>query len=71
MALIVMAYYFTTTGKWGPHTKIDEVTNIIGSILVGVNVYHTGAWPAFTLQVIWATVALWSLAKKWWQRESR
>lgn len=64
MALIVMTYYFTTTGKWGPHTKRDEVCNIIGSILVGVSVYHIGAWPAFTLQVVWAAVALWSLTQK-------
>lgn len=64
MTLIVVTYYFVTTGKWGPHTKIDEVMNIIGSILVGISVYHSGAWPAFTLQVVWAAVAIWSLTKK-------
>ena len=71
MAMIVVTYYFVTTGKWGPHTKIDEVMNIIGSILVGVNVYHAGAWPAFALQVIWAAVALWSLAQKSQPEEPR
>lgn len=64
MILIVVSYYFVTVGRWGTHTKIDKVLNIIGSILVGINVYHNGAWPAFTLQVVWATVALFALAKK-------
>ena len=64
MTLIVVTYYFVTTGKWGPHTKIDEVMNIVGSVLVGASVYHTGAWPAFTLQVVWIVVALWSLSGK-------
>lgn len=64
MVLIVVTYYFVTTGRWGTHTKIDEVLNIIGSILVGISVYHTKSWPVFTLQVIWAVVAIVSLINK-------
>lgn len=64
MVLIVVTYYFVTTGKWGPHTKIDEILNIVGSLLVGASVYHTGAWAAFTLQVVWILVALLSLSGK-------
>ncbi len=64
MAIIVVTYYFVTSGKWGPHTKIDEVMNITGSVLVGINVYHTATWPAFTLQIIWIFVAMLSLSGK-------
>ncbi len=68
MTFIVISYCFVTTGRWGTHTKIDEVFNIIGSIMVGINVFHFEAWPAFTLQVVWAVVAIGSLTKKFLQR---
>ncbi len=29
------------------------------------DVYHNGAWPAFTLNVAWGTIALWNLSRKW------
>ena len=64
MVLIVVTYYFVTTGRWGTHTKIDEVLNIAGAILIGVSVYHTRSWPVLALQVIWAVVAIVSLLKK-------
>ena len=64
MVLIVTTYYFVTTGRWGTHTKIDELLNILGSILVGVSVFHAKSWPAFTLQVVWALVAIVSLIRK-------
>lgn len=63
MAIIVMTYYYVTTGVWGVHTRKDELFNIIGSTLVGINVYHAHAWPAFTLQVVWVAIALISIAK--------
>ena len=64
MVLIVVTYYFVTTGRWGTRTKIDEVLNILGSILIGISVFHTKSWPAFTLEVVWALVAIVSLIKK-------
>ena len=64
MALIVVTYYFVTKGRWGTHTRIDEMCNIAGSILIGISVYHTKSWSVFALQVIWAIVAIASLLRK-------
>lgn len=64
IVFVVTSYYFVTVGRWGTHTKIDEVFNIIASILVGVNVYHSSVWPAFTLQIVWASIAAMSLIRK-------
>lgn len=65
MIVVLTTYYFVTIGRWGPRTRIDEAMNIVGSFLIGANVYHYGAWPAFTLNVAWGTIALWNLSRKW------
>jgi uncharacterized membrane protein len=64
MAIILTTYYQVTVGRWGTRTKIDEVANLVGSVLIAVNVYHYGAWPAFALNVAWGAIALLNLAKK-------
>jgi len=37
--------------------------NLFGAIGVGANVLYQHAWPSFTLQIIWAVIAIFSLIK--------
>jgi hypothetical protein len=55
--LIVWAYYLVSNKKIDPVGEYYQWLNLIGALGVGVNVFHQKAWPAFTLEVIWAGIA--------------
>jgi len=62
MALIVGAY-FLNSYAFIPSTGVLYLTmNLVGSVLVGIDVYTKRAWSAVTLQVIWILISLSALA---------
>ncbi len=44
-------------------SKSYQLLNLFGAIFIGVSVFYKTAWPAFTLQIIWALIAIYSLLK--------
>lgn len=57
-ALIVGAYALVSSGKvHGKHPAYQGM-NLLGSLLLGVDVWLAGSMPAVALQVVWATIAL-------------
>ncbi len=61
--LIVAAYFLVSTNRISATSKNYQLLNFFGAIAVGVNVFYQSAWPAFTLQVVWAIIAVFSLLK--------
>ena len=63
MILIVLAYFLVSTGKINSSNRNYQFLNLFGAIFVGINVFYQSAWPAFTLQVVWVMIAIFSLVK--------
>jgi hypothetical protein len=61
--LIIFAYFSISSGRLNATSKKYQLLNLIGAIFVGLNVFHQNAWPAFTLQIVWAIIAIISLVK--------
>ena len=61
--LVVLAYFLVETKKNEAKSKSYQFLNLFGAIGVGMNVFYYHAWPSFTLQIIWAVIALFSLVK--------
>ena len=61
--LIVLAYFLVSNNKVKPNSKGYQFMNLFGAIFIRVSVFYKTAWPAFTLQMIWALIAIYSLLK--------
>ncbi len=61
--LIVLAYFLVSNNKISATDRRYQLLNLFGAIFVGVNVFQQSAWPAFTLQVVWSLIAIFSLIK--------
>ena len=61
--LIVIAYYLVSANKIPVTDKNYQWLNLVGSVLLGVNVLYRQAWPAFALEVVWGVIAIMALAK--------
>lgn len=64
-AFILIAYlslvYFKQITE---DSKSYQLLNLFGAILIGISVFYKTAWPAFTLQIAWALIAIFSLIRK-------
>ena len=66
-ALIVYAYFSVSRGKLKFDQPCFQWLNLIGSVGIAFNVFAKKAWPAFTLEIVWASIAsvmLYNIAKK-------
>lgn len=62
MSLIVLAYFLISNQYVGGNSAVYQFMNFFGALGVGVNVFYQKAWPALALQVVWALIAIVSLA---------
>lgn len=62
MILVLLAYALLSTNKI-ENGKLYQFINLIGAILMAIGLYPTKAWFSFTLQIIWALVALIAIIK--------
>lgn len=60
---IVLAYFLVSNNKIKATDVVYQLMNLFGAIGVGVNVFYQQAWPSFSLQIIWAIIAIYSLSK--------
>ncbi len=61
--LVVLAYFLVSNNKISAESKKYQLMNLFGAIGIGFNVFYQQAWPAFTLQIIWAIIAIFSIIK--------
>lgn len=61
MVMIVLAYFGVSTGRLKSDEPFFQWMNLLGSIAIGFNVFAKKAWPAVTLEVVWAGIAGYTL----------
>ena len=62
MILVLAAYTLLSTNKIG-NGKLYQILNLIAAIFMAIGLYPTKAWFSFTLQIVWALVALIAIIK--------
>lgn len=50
-----------STGKWGGTSFYYETFNLLGAILLGYYSYQKHAYPNIVLNIVWGTVALYTI----------
>lgn len=62
MILVLFAYILLSTGKI-KNGYLYQFLNLIAGVLMAIGLFPKNAWFSFSLQVIWAVVALVSIVK--------
>lgn len=62
MILVLIAYALLSTNKI-KNGKLYQVLNLLAATLMAIELFPTKAWFSFTLQIIWAIIALISIIK--------
>ena len=62
MILVLLAYVLLSTNKI-ENGKLYQVINLIAAILMAIGLFPSKAWFSFTLQIIWALVAVVAIIK--------
>ena len=62
MALVLLAYFLLSFEKI-PNGLLYQILNLIAAFLMAIGLFPKNAWFSFTLQVIWAIVAIIALIK--------
>lgn len=56
--LIVLAYYLVSSKKVSGDSKVYQLMNFVGALGIIVNTLVQKAWPAMTLNIVWAIIAI-------------
>lgn len=59
--LLLLAYFFVSTGRVRGSSNRYQALNVIGSVLVGANAVYYGALPSFSINVVWIGIAVLAL----------
>ena len=62
MILVLLAYFLLSIEKI-PNGILYQILNFTAAILMAIGLFPKNAWFSFTLQVIWAIVAIIALIK--------
>ena len=62
MILVLVAYGLLSTNKI-ENGKLYQVLNLIAATFMAIGLFPTKAWFSFTLQVIWALIAVVAIIK--------
>jgi len=62
MILVLLAYMLLSTNKI-ENGKLYQALNLVAAVLMAIGLFPTKAWFSFTLQIIWALVAIFAIIK--------
>lgn len=71
MLLILTAYWLITTNRVGGGSRLYQFLNLFGALGIIANTYFQKAWPAMTLNLAWALIALATLYKIQQRRKTK
>ena len=60
--IMLLAYFLLSLNKIS-NGKIYQLLNLIAALLMAIGLFPKNAWFSFTLQVVWAIVAILALIK--------
>lgn len=63
VSLVVIAYFAVSTNRLSGDSVRYQLLNLIGALLILVEVFQVQAWGSVTINVLWALIALWTLRK--------
>jgi len=58
MILIIVAYFLISTKRVTGQSRLYQLLNLFGAIGIIWNTFVQQAWPAMTLNVVWAIIAV-------------
>lgn len=61
---ILLAYILVSVKKVTGNSRLYQLINLIGGLLLAANTYYKGAIPATFLNVFWAVIAVKTLLTK-------
>ena len=61
--LFIIAYLLVSLKKVDSTSLSYQLLNFLGSIGLGTSVFYQRAWPAFALEVVWGSIAIFTLAR--------
>ena len=62
MIIVLIAYGLLSTNKI-ENGKLYQILNLIAATFMAIGLFPTKAWFSFTLQVIWALIAIIAIVK--------
>lgn len=62
--LVIVAYFLVSFNKMNPKSSVYQWMNLVGSVAIGINVFHRQAWPAVALEIVWGMIAIAALMKR-------
>ena len=62
MSLVLVAYALLSTNKI-KNGFLYQMLNLLAGLFMAIGLFPKKAWFSFTLQIIWATVAIVAIAK--------
>ena len=62
MILVLLAYVLLSINKI-ENSKLYQFLNLVAAVLLAIGLFPTKAWFSFTLQIIWASIALIAIIK--------
>ena len=62
MVLVLLAYILLSTGKI-KNGMLYQLLNLFAGIFMAIGLFPKNAWFSFTLQVVWALVAIIAILK--------
>jgi hypothetical protein len=63
-ALLLVAYAMVSSKKWEVDSTAYQLLNIVGSIFLVANTIFYRAYPSSFVNVIWAGIAIFSIATR-------
>ena len=61
--LILLAYFLVSTNRVRGISIPYQTINLIGAFFLAIGTYKDHSWPAFTLNITWGVIAIFSLIK--------
>lgn len=58
MILLILGYFLLSSKRLNPHSKLYHLINFFGSLGIVLSALKTKSWPAMTLNMIWAIIAI-------------
>lgn len=66
---LILGAYFATQQRWlSSDNWRFPLANLLGSCLILVSFYTAWNFPAVVIEVCWAAISLWGLARQWRSR---
>ncbi len=68
---VLGAYALVSTGRVASASYTYQLMNLVGAIGLAINTLYYLAYPSAALNVVWALIAVYAVARLWRTRDER